>query len=70
MSKKADRKLAEAVKKRMEAELPKNLKVEFVDKKSGRLTVTSKDEDHEFDAVELLRAMVTQLNKERNIHEN
>lgn len=60
---KADRKLAEAVKKRMEAELPADLKVEFADGKSGRLVVGAKDgkEDIEFDAAELLRALVMQL---------
>ena len=64
---KADRKLAEAVKKRIEAELPADLKVEFADNKSGRLVVGAKDdkEDMEFDAAAFLRALVTKLNKER-----
>ena len=64
---KADRKLAEAVKKRLEAELPAYLKLEFADGKSGRLVVSAKDdkEDMEFDAAALLRALVMKLNKER-----
>ena len=60
---KADRKLAEAVKKRMEAELPADLKVEFADGKSGRLVVSAKDEkeDVEFNAAELMRAFLVKL---------
>ena len=69
---KADRKLAEAVKVLIQADMPEGLKVEFADEKSGHLVVSAKDgkEDMEFDAAALLRALGVKLNKKGVKYEN
>ena len=62
-----DRKLAEIVKSRIEKEAPSELVVKFADDKSGTLVVSPKDgdEDMQFDAAALMKALVIALRIEQ-----